>query len=126
MSYTAEQMYRDLYRKTTEQIIEMMIATGINPELGYYENESANLFDMGALHLMNRLSGSDFSRVMNRIGDIAVQKAEDSGEVPYWNYDRPAEDADDTISYCVIDPYDEIPIDNNEQARWYDTSAELA
>jgi hypothetical protein len=125
MSYTAEQMYRDLYRKTTEQIIEMMIATGINPELGYYENESANLFDMGALHLMNRLSGSDFSRVMNRIGDIAVQKAEDSGEVPYWNYDRPAEDADDTISYCVIDPYDEIPIDNDEQARWYVTSAEL-
>ena len=109
MSYTAEQMYRDLYRKTTEQIIEMMIATGINPELGYYENESANLFDMGALHLMNRLSGSDFSRVMNRIGDIAVQRAEDSGEIPYWTYDRvgdePALMAEETgISYdrCLV------------------------
>jgi len=110
MSYTAEQMYRDLYRKTTEQIIEMMIATGINPELGYYENESANLFDMGALHLMNRLDGADFSRVMNRIGDIAVQKAEDSGEVPYWTY--PSSDFHD-------------PLDNDEQVRWYDTSAEL-
>ena len=75
MSYTAEQMYRDLYSKTTEQIVELMIATGINPELGYYENESATLFDMGALHLMNRLDGADFSRVMNRIGDIAVQIA---------------------------------------------------
>ena len=93
MSYTAEQTYRALYSKTTEQIITLMIATGINPELGYYENKDADLFDMCALHLINRLDGADFSKVMNRIGDIAAQKAEDSGETPYWNYDRPADEA---------------------------------
>lgn len=110
MSYTAEQTYRALYSKTTEQIITLMIATGINPELGYYENKDAELFDMCALHLINRLDGADFSKVMNRIGDIAAQKAEDSGEVPYWTY--PSSDHHD-------------PLDNNEQALWYDTSAEL-
>lgn len=93
MSYTAEQMYRDLYSKTTEQIVELMIATGINPEDNYDDHAFATFFDMGALHLMTRLDGADFSHVMNRIGDIAVQKAEDSGETPYWNYDRPADEA---------------------------------
>jgi len=90
----ADQTYRDLYKKTTEQIIELMIATGINPEDNYDDHAFATLFDMGALHLMTRLDGPDFSHVMNRIGDIAVQKAEDdAGEVPYWSYDRPAEAA---------------------------------
>ena len=109
----AEQTYRDLYKKTTEQIVELMIATGINPEDNYDDHSFATLFDMGALHLLTRLDGPDFSHVMNRIGDIAVQKAEDeAGEVPFWSYNLPAEDAVD-------------PIDNDEQARWYDTSAEL-
>lgn len=109
MSYTAEQMYRDLYRKTTEQIIETMIATGIDPSTDYDDHPHATFFDMGVLHLMGRLYLADFSRVMNRIGDIAVQKAEDSGEVPYWTYDRPADEAaimaDETgISYdrCLV------------------------
>ena len=110
MSYTAEQMYRDLYSKTTEQIVELMIATGINPEDNYDDHAFATLFDMGALHLMTRLDGPDLSKVLNRIGDIAVQKAEDSGEVPYWTY--PSSDFHD-------------PLDNDEQVRWYDTSAEL-
>jgi hypothetical protein len=88
----ADQTYRDLYKKTTEQIVELMIATGINPEDNYDDHAFATLFDMGALHLMTRLDGPDFSKVMNRIGDIAVQKAE-AGEVPYWSYDRPADSA---------------------------------
>ena len=109
----ADQTYRDLYKKTTEQIVELMIATGINPEVNYDDHSFATLFDMGALHLLTRLDGPDFSKVMDRIGDIAVQKAEDeAGEVPFWSYNLPAEDAVD-------------PIDNDEQARWYDTSAEL-
>lgn len=87
----ADQTYRDLYKKTTEQIIELMICTGINPEVDYDDHPFATLFDMGALHLMTRLDGPDFSKVMNRIGDIAVQKAEDdAGEVPYWSYNLPA------------------------------------
>lgn len=90
----ADQTYRNLYKRTTEEIIELMIATGINPEDNYDDHAFATLFDMGALHLITRLDGPDFSHVMNRIGDIAVQKAEDeAGEEPYWTYDRPADSA---------------------------------
>jgi hypothetical protein len=90
----ADQTYRDLYKKTTEQIVELMIATGINPEDNYDDHAFATLFDMGALHLLTRLDGPDFSKVMNRIGDIAVEKSDnEAGEVPFWSYDRPADSA---------------------------------
>ncbi len=90
MSYTAEETYRQLYSKTTEEIISLLKATGIAPSSDYDDHPHATFFDMGVLHLMNRLYLSDLSRVINDIEDCAQRH---EPETIWWNYDVPANEA---------------------------------
>ena len=90
MSYTAEETYRHLYRKTTPEIVSLLKATGIVPSSDYDDHPHATFFDMGILILITRLDLRDFSRLCNEIEDAALETKEP--EPIYWSYDLRAGD----------------------------------
>lgn len=90
MSYTAQEMYRHLYKKSTPEIVSLLKATGIDPSSDYEDHPHAIFFDMGCLHLMGRLYLPDFSRIMSEIEDCAKKH---EPEPIWWDYDTPANEA---------------------------------